>query len=264
MERIRAAAGTQVASRFFQSIGGIRFRVPRFQGEAHENNGIRPSPASAQEGSEDWIRRNVEEGDSTFSLSTAEGRTKGRDEALASALTACGRLLRGRSGRLLLLIGDRGMGKTTLLRAFERETRGYPFYLRAWASAAWEAWFERTAGCGPEAVREGIPLTAADFEATRAETLRTLDRDFYAEALDGATAAEIALLEVMAEKTAESGSETCSAADAATLLGKTEVELARQVTRMTKKGLIYRFAPGVLAFSAPLAGASILRQKTGR
>ncbi len=112
------------------------------------------------------------------------------------------------------------MGKTALLRAFECETRGYPFYLRAWASAAWEVWFERTSGGGPEAAREENTLTATDFEATRAETLHTLDRDFYAEALDGATVAERALLEVMAEKTAESGSETCSAADASTLLGK--------------------------------------------
>ncbi|WP_170143859.1 AAA family ATPase [Sutterella megalosphaeroides] len=150
------------------------------------------------------------------------------------------------------------------LELLARETRGYPFFLQMWASAAWKAWCERTAGGGPEAVREANTLTAADFEATRAEALRTLDRDFYAEALDGATAAEMALLEVMAEKTAESGSETCSAADVATLLGKTEGELSRQVTRMTKKGLIYRRVPGVLAFSAPLAGASILWQKTGR
>lgn len=150
------------------------------------------------------------------------------------------------------------------LKLLARETRGYPFFLQMWASAAWKAWCERTAGGGPEVAREENTLTAADFEATRAEALRTLDRDFYAEALDGATAAERALLEVMAEKTAESGSETCSAADAATVLGKTEEELSRQVTRMTKKGLIYRRAPGVLAFSTPLAGASILRQKTGR
>lgn len=138
------------------------------------------------------------------------------------------------------------------LELLTRETRGCPFFLQAWASAAWEA------------ARDENTLTAADFEATRAETLRALDRNFYAEALAGATVAERALLEVMAERMVESDSYTCSAADAATSLGKTEGELARQVTRMTKKGLIYWNAPGELAFSAPLAGASILRQKAGR
>lgn len=51
----------------------------------------------------------------------------GREEYINHALTSCGRLLRGRSGRPMLLLGLRGTGKTVLLNEIARRVAAHNF-----------------------------------------------------------------------------------------------------------------------------------------
>lgn len=51
----------------------------------------------------------------------------GREEFLNFALTSCGRLLRGRAGRPMLLLGLRGTGKTVLLNEIGRQAAKHNF-----------------------------------------------------------------------------------------------------------------------------------------
>lgn len=51
----------------------------------------------------------------------------GREEFLNAALTSCGRLIRGRAGRPMLLLGLRGTGKTVLLNEIGRQAGQHNF-----------------------------------------------------------------------------------------------------------------------------------------
>ena len=53
----------------------------------------------------------------------------GREEYINDALTSCGRLLRGRSGRPMLLLGLRGTGKTVLLNEIGRRIAEHDFVI---------------------------------------------------------------------------------------------------------------------------------------
>ncbi len=142
-------------------------------------------------------------------------------------------------------LGEEGASieKAGLKKIVER-TRGYPFFLQEWASAAWNN------AAGPT-------ITSDDVERSYAETLLSLDQGFFRVRIDRLTRAEIQFVKVMSKL----GDGPYAMADIARAMDRTLSSLGPTRAGIIAKGMIYSTAHGYLDFTVPLFAEFLRRQE---
>lgn len=121
-------------------------------------------------------------------------------------------------------------------------SRGYPYFIQAYGSAAWNA--SASSPIGVEAVENGRP-----------EAQAALDRGLYFTRWQKATPEGRAYLTAMAAL----GGEECDSSEVAKRQGKTTSELSMIRRALIEQGLIYPPAYGKVAFTVPGMGDFIRR-----
>lgn len=122
------------------------------------------------------------------------------------------------------------------------DTAGYPFFIQLYGDALWKS-------------SAASVVTMSDFRRVRGRVVQSLDRSFYDARFMRASSAERDLLRVIA---AEGESATVSYLQKAARM--TNNQLQPSIARLVRKGLLYRPARGVVAFTAPMFGAHVRRR----
>lgn len=130
------------------------------------------------------------------------------------------------------------------LREIVACTKGYPFFLQEWASAAWNN-------------AEGPEISLQDVQNSYAETLASLDNGFFRGRLDRLTKSEV----LFVEKMSELGDGPYSMADIASAMGRMQSSLGPTRASLIHKGMIYSTEHGYLNFTVPLFAEFMRRQK---
>ena len=130
------------------------------------------------------------------------------------------------------------------LREIVACTKGYPFFLQEWASAAWNN-------------AEGPEISLQDVQNSYAETLASLDNGFFMGRLDRLTKSEV----LFVEKMSELGDGPYSMADIASAMGRMQSSLGPTRASLIHKGMIYSTEHGYLNFTVPLFAEFMRRQK---
>lgn len=130
------------------------------------------------------------------------------------------------------------------LREIVACTKGYPFFLQEWASAAWNN-------------AEGPEISLQDVQNSYAETLASLDNGFFRGRLDRLTKSEV----LFVEKMSELGDGPYSMADIASAMGRMQSSLGPTRASLIHKGMIYSTEHGYLNFTVPLFTEFMQRQK---
>lgn len=129
------------------------------------------------------------------------------------------------------------------LDAIVRRTRGYPFFIQEWASAAWNH-------------ADGPAITLEDADQSYVETLRLLDDGFFKVRIDQLTKAEIQFVKAMAAL----GDGPYAMADIAAALARSQKSLGPARASIIAKGMIYSTDHGYLDFTVPLFADFMRRQ----
>lgn len=124
-----------------------------------------------------------------------------------------------------------------------RRTRGYPFFIQEWASAAWNE-------------AEGPTIALDDVDRSYLETLQLLDNGFFKVRVDQLTKAEIQFVKAMAAL----GDGPYAMADIAQNLGRPQKSLGPARASIIAKGMIYSTDHGYLDFTVPLFADFMRRQ----
>jgi hypothetical protein len=138
---------------------------------------------------------------------------------------------------------DAGIAPDALDALFER-SGGYPYFIQAYAKAAWDA-------------APADPITAEDVAVAAPEAGSELAVGFFGSRYERATPAEREYLRAMAELT-EGRDEGASTADVAVLLGRKPSSLSPARDSLIKKGLVYSAERGRIAFTVPHFGKFVL------
>jgi len=139
----------------------------------------------------------------------------------------------------------RSLGRDYEAEAVEvilRETAGYPYFIQLYGDLLWR---------GTPA--DFIKLT--DFQRLRPEIESVLDRGFYESRYLRTTARERAVLHAIARAGEQATVRKIQAAS-----GLANNVLQPTLASLVRKGLVFRPARGVVAFSAPLFGAYLRRR----
>lgn len=129
------------------------------------------------------------------------------------------------------------------LEAIADRTRGYPFFLQEWASAAWNN-------------ADGPNITLEDVDRSYAETLALLDAGFFRVRIDQLTKSETQFVTAMAQL----GDGPYAMADIAKVLRRTLSSLGPTRANIISKGMIYSTDHGYLDFTVPLFAEYMQRQ----
>ena len=128
-----------------------------------------------------------------------------------------------------------------------RASRGYPYFLQEWGSAAWNS-------------APGSPIGIDDVSAARPAVRQALDNNFFRVRLDRLTPKEREYLHAMAEL----GPGPHRSGDIANRLGVKVESVAPRRSALIRKGMVYSPAHGDTAFTVPLFDEFMLRiQGTG-
>ncbi|MFC5285612.1 AAA family ATPase [Actinokineospora guangxiensis] len=138
---------------------------------------------------------------------------------------------------------DAGIAPDALDALFER-SGGYPYFIQAYAKAAWDA-------------APADPITVEDVAVAAPEAESELAVGFFGSRYERATPAEREYLRAMAELT-EGRDEGASTADVAVLLGRKPSSLSPARDSLIKKGLVYSAERGRIAFTVPHFGKFVL------
>jgi hypothetical protein len=122
-------------------------------------------------------------------------------------------------------------------------TRGYPFYLQAWGSEAWDA-------------AERAPITEADARRAGRSAVAQLDQGFFKVRTDRLTRGEMEFVRAMAAI----GDGPYAIGDVARALGKEQKALGPPRANIIRKGMIYSTGHGLLDFTVPLFAEHLRRQ----
>jgi hypothetical protein len=121
------------------------------------------------------------------------------------------------------------------LAALIAVTRGFPYFLQAWAYNAWNA-------------AANSPIRKSDVESATPATIRQLDEGFFRVRFDRLTPTEKRYLRAMAEL----GPGPHRSGDIAEKLGREVHKVAPLRSGLIRKGMIYSPAHGDTAFTVPL------------
>ena len=121
---------------------------------------------------------------------------------------------------------------------------GYPYFIQAYAKAAWDA-------------APSDPITAEDVAMAAPEAEAELAVGFFGSRYERATPAEREYLRAMAELT-EGRDEGAGSSDVAVYLGRKPSSLSPARDSLIKKGLIYSAERGRIAFTVPHFGRFLL------
>ncbi|GAA4438702.1 hypothetical protein GCM10023148_45800 [Actinokineospora soli] len=138
---------------------------------------------------------------------------------------------------------DAAIAPDALDALFER-SGGYPYFIQAYAKAAWDA-------------APTDPITAEDVAVAAPEAESELAVGFFGSRYERATPAEREYLRAMAELT-EGRDEGASTADVAVSLGRKPSSLSPARDSLIKKGLVYSAERGQIAFTVPHFGKFVL------
>ncbi|UVS82626.1 ATP-binding protein [Actinokineospora sp. UTMC 2448] len=156
------------------------------------------------------------------------------------------RLARDDADRAILAPVEReeaGITPDALDALFDR-SGGYPYFIQAYAKAAWDA-------------APADPITAEDVAVAAPEAESELAVGFFGSRYERATPAEREYLRAMAELT-EGRDEGASTADVAVSLGRKPSSLSPARDSLIKKGLVYSAERGWIAFTVPHFGKFVL------
>ena len=126
-------------------------------------------------------------------------------------------------------------------------SRGYPYFLQEWGSAAWNA-------------APGSPIGIEDVTAARPVVRQALDDNFFRVRLDRLTPKEREYLHAMAAL----GPGPHRSGDIAQRLGVKVESVAPRRSALIRKGMVYSPAHGDTAFTVPLFDEFILRAEAAR
>ncbi|MFD4191245.1 MULTISPECIES: ATP-binding protein [Amycolatopsis] len=121
---------------------------------------------------------------------------------------------------------------------------GYPYFIQAYAKAAWDA--------APD-----DPITVQDVQVAAPEAEQELAVGFFGSRYERATPAEREYLRAMAELT-QGRDESAGTSDVAVYLGRKPSSLSPARDSLMKKGLVYSAERGHIAFTVPHFGHYLL------
>lgn len=121
---------------------------------------------------------------------------------------------------------------------------GYPYFIQAYAKAAWDA--------APD-----DPITVQDVRVAAPEAEQELAVGFFGSRYERATPAEREYLRAMAELT-QGRDESAGTSDVAVYLGRKPSSLSPARDSLMKKGLVYSAERGHIAFTVPHFGHYLL------
>ncbi|HWE90806.1 MAG TPA: ATP-binding protein [Pseudonocardiaceae bacterium] len=124
---------------------------------------------------------------------------------------------------------------------------GYPYFIQAYAKAAWDA-------------APGDPISADDVKVAAPEAEAELAVGFFGSRYERATPAEREYLRAMAELT-EGRDEGAGSSDVAVYLGRKPSSLSPARDSLIKKGLVYSAERGRIAFTVPHFGRFLLSRE---
>ena len=123
-------------------------------------------------------------------------------------------------------------------------TRGYPFFLQAWASIAWNN-------------AEGPEITLYDVNNSYAQTLASLDASFFKAGFDLLTKADLELMKLLSDL----GDGPFAIADISKVMGGRLSLLGASGSNIISKGIIYSLDFDYLDFTAPFFADFVRRQE---
>jgi AAA ATPase domain len=153
--------------------------------------------------------------------------------------------LRPPEDRAALVDPARALGREyeeAAVAAILQQTAGYPYFLQLYGDLLWRG-------------TAGATITLADFERLRPEIESVLDRGFYESRYLRTTPRERAVLHAIAQQGEQASVRQIQAAS-----GLANNVLQPTLASLVRKGLVYRPARGLVAFSAPLFGAYLRRR----
>lgn len=133
------------------------------------------------------------------------------------------------------------------LDALATVSGGYPYFIQAYAKAAWDA-------------APTDPITAEDVTVAAPEAEAELAVGFFGSRYERATPAEREYLRAMAELT-EGRDEGAGSSDVAVYLGRKPSSLSPARDSLIKKGLVYSAERGQIAFTVPHFGRFLLTRE---
>lgn len=136
---------------------------------------------------------------------------------------------------------------TEAVSAMVSASRGYPYFVQEWGSAAWNS-------------APGSPIGGDDVSAARTAVRQALDDNFFRVRLDRLTPKEREYLYAMAQL----GSGPHRSGDIAHQLGVNVESVAPRRSTLIRKGMVYSPAHGDTAFTVPLFDEFMLRTGLAR
>lgn len=134
--------------------------------------------------------------------------------------------------------------KPDALDALFTVSGGYPYFIQAYAKAAWDA-------------APSDPITADDVRLAAPEADAELAVGFFGSRYERATPAEREYLRAMADLT-QGVDESVGSSDVAATLGRKPSSLSPARDSLMKKGLVYSAERGMIAFTVPHFGHYVL------
>jgi hypothetical protein len=153
--------------------------------------------------------------------------------------------LRPPEDRAALVDPARSLGRDyeeAAVEAILRETAGYPYFIQLYGDLLWRG-------------TTGTLITLADLERLQPEIASMLDRSFYEARYLRTTRRERSVLQAIARE-----GEQATVRQVQANSGLANNALQPTLSSLIRKGLVYRPARGVVAFSAPLFGAYLRRR----
>ncbi|GAA0652002.1 ATP-binding protein [Kutzneria viridogrisea] len=141
---------------------------------------------------------------------------------------------------------DAGISPFALDALFEASS-GYPYFVQAYAKAAWDA-------------APSDPITAEDVAVAAPEAEAELAVGFFGSRYERATPAEREYLRAMADLT-EGRDEAIGTSEVAVYLGRKPSSLSPARDSLIKKGLVYSAERGRIAFTVPHFGRFLLARE---
>lgn len=126
------------------------------------------------------------------------------------------------------------------------ETSGYPFFIQEWGSQLWN-------------FIDGSPITLEDVKCVKSVVLNSLDTNFFKVRMERLTGGEKNYLYAMAEVSDKNGE--CKTSDIAIQLQTRVQMLGPHRASLIKKGMIYGSGHGLVAFTVPMFGDYLKRNR---
>lgn len=126
------------------------------------------------------------------------------------------------------------------------ETSGYPFFIQEWGSQLWN-------------FIDGSPITLEDVKCVKSVVLNSLDANFFKVRMERLTGGEKNYLYAMAEVSDKNGE--CKTADIAAQMQAKVQMLGPCRASLIKKGMIYGSGHGLVAFTVPMFGDYLKRNR---